>query len=118
MSITLRENFTAMFPIEGEGAKSDAIANVLIARALRGDYSGSREYGAEDGPTNTSEILGTMYLMQADENTYVMEPNVEAFVLRIEHGPRLVDYTQYSDIETARAFMTAKGIKQDSTSRE
>lgn len=106
-----------MFPLEGEGAKSDAIANVLIERALRGDYSGSREYGPADELGNTAEIIGTMYLMQADENTYTMQPDVEAYVLRIEHGPRLVDYQGYADVEAARAFMTAKGIRQDEVER-
>lgn len=117
MGVLLRDNMRAMFPSEGEGAKSDAIANLLIERALRGDYQGSREYGPTDTPTNMTEIIGTLYLMDADENTYTMQPDVEAYVLRMEHGPRLVDYTEYSDRDTARAYLTAKGIRQDEVTR-
>lgn len=109
MAVMLRENFRAAFPLEGEGAKSDTVANVLIDRVLRGDYSDTREIGPSDADGLDKLIIGSLYLMIADENTYVMRPDVEAFVLRIEHEARLLNYYEFGDIDGARAFMTAKG---------
>lgn len=87
--------------------KSDVVANTLIERALNGFYEGSRDVGPK-GEVGDQHIIGTLYLMIGDENTYNLAPGVEAFVLRIEHEARLVDYFTFADIDAARAFMTVK----------
>lgn len=102
----LHNNMRAMFNED----KSALVANVLIERVLRGDYSRTREIGpGADERGVDMEIIGTLYLMVADENTYPLMEEVEAFVLRIEHEPRLVDYYVFPDVAGAEAFMTAKG---------
>lgn len=97
------------FPRAGEGAKSDTVANILIDRVLRGDYTQTREFGPSDELGLDKQIIGTLYLMPADEATYTIRQDTEAFVLRIEHGPRMLDYYEFPDVAGAQAFMTAKG---------
>jgi hypothetical protein len=100
----LNNNMRAMF----NDNKSPLVANVLIERALRGDYSRTREIGpGADERGVDMLIIGTLYLMVADENTYPLVPDTEAFVLRIEHEPRMVDYWMFPDVAQAEAFMTA-----------
>lgn len=101
----LNQNFKAMFNDE----KSPLVANVLIERVLRGDYVRAREIGPSDERGLDTEIIGTLYLMLADENTYPLMQDVEAFVLRIEHEARLLDYYTFPDVAGAMVFITAKG---------
>ena len=54
-------------------------------------------------------LIGTLYLLLADENTLPLMENAEAFVLSIEHEARLVDFFTFPDVAGAEAFMTAKG---------
>lgn len=109
MPIILAENFRAAFASDGDGAKSSLVANVLIERALRGDYADYREYGPGDEKGIDKQIIGALYLMMADENTMQMRPDVDAFVLKMEHEPRLVDYYEFADVGAAQAFMVARG---------
>ena len=103
MATVLLNNMRAAFNTD----KSDVVANTLIERALNGLYEGSREIGPK-GEAGDQHIIGTLYLMAGDENTYNLAPGVEAFVLRIEHEARLVDYFTFPDIDAARLFMTVK----------
>ena len=104
MPIILNNNFRAMF----NELKSPLVANVLIERALRGDYSRTKEIGpGGEEPGVDKQIIGTLYLQVADENTYPLVADVEAFVLRIEHEARLVDYYAFPDIAQAEIFMSA-----------
>ncbi len=104
MATILSNNFRAMF----NDSKSPLVANVLIERCLRGDYSRTKEIGPGGlEPGVDKEIIGTLYLMTADENTYPLVQNVEAFVLRMEHEARLVDFYSFPDVAQAEAFMSA-----------
>lgn len=105
MAIILSNNFNAAF----NNDKSPLIANVLIERVLRGDYIRTREIGPGDEAGLDKEIIGTLYLQLADENTYPLMENVECFVLQIVHEPRLIDYWAFPDVAGAEAFMTARG---------
>lgn len=105
MAIILDQNFRAAF----NNDKSPLIANVLIARVLRGDYIRTTEIGPQDEKGLDKQIIGTLYLMLADENTYPLLDTAEAFVLSIVHEPRLVDYFVFPDVAGAEAFMTARG---------
>lgn len=105
MAIILNQNFKAAF----NNDKSPLVANVLIDRVLRGDYTRTREIGPGDEKGLDKEIIGTLYLQLADENTYPLRPDTEAFVLQIVHEPRLLDYFEFPDVAGAEAFMTAKG---------
>lgn len=104
MPTILNNNFRAMF----NELKSPLVANVLIERALQGDYSRTKEIGpGGEEPGVDKQIIGTLYLMTADENTYPLVENVEAFVLRIEHEARLVDFYTFPDVSQAEVFMSA-----------
>lgn len=104
MPFILNQNFRAIFNEE----KSTLIANVLIERVLAGDYVRTKEIGPGGLEAGVDkEIIGTLYLMLADENTYPLQADVEAYVLRIEHEARLVDYFMFPDIAGAEAFMSA-----------
>src|SRR5687768_3545906 len=99
----LSNNFKAMF----NESKSPLVANVLIERVLRGDYVRAREFGPGlDERGVDAELIGHLYLLVADENTYPLRPNTEAFVFRLEHEARLVDYYEFPDIPGAEAFMS------------
>ncbi len=100
MSKLLKHNMRAAF---NEG-KSDLIANILIDRSLIGDYSGTRDTGPKG--EGDQQIIGTMFLFVADENTYLLAPEAEAFVMYMEHEARLVDYLAFPDIDSARVHMT------------
>ena len=101
----LSHNFKAAF----NNDKSPLVANVLISRVLRGDYIRAREFGPSDERGLDTNIIGTLYLMLADENTYPLRPNAESFVLMIQHEARLLDYWEFPDVPGAEAFITAKG---------
>lgn len=108
MSFRLNHGFKSAF--NGNSPKSDAVANVLIDRALAGRYLGSAEYGEKSETGSDSTIIGQLYLMPADESTYVMRYGVEAFVLRLDHNQRIADYSEFETIEAARLFMTSKAL--------
>jgi hypothetical protein len=101
MAIRLNNNMVAAF----NDSKSPLVANVLIER----DYIRTREYGPGDEKGLDVLLIGTLYLLLADENTYPLMQDAEAFVLKMEHEPRLVDYFVFPDVAGAEAFMTAKG---------
>lgn len=101
----LANNFKAKF----NDSKSSLVANVLIERVLRGNYIRTREYGPGDERGLDKVLIGTLYLLLADENTLPLMENAEAFVLSIEHEARLVDFFTFPDVAGAEAFMTAKG---------
>jgi hypothetical protein len=103
MATILANNFIAAF----NNDRSPLIANILIERALRGDYSSSVEIGPQSDEHSDKLIIGNMYLMPADDNTYLLAPTAEAFVLKIIHEQRLVDYSEFDNIDTARLYMTA-----------
>lgn len=102
MATILQNNFIAAF----NDTKNSLVANVLIERALRGDYASSAEFGPQSDSTADKQIIGNLYLMPADENTYFLS-DAEAFVLSIDHQSRLVNYEEFADIDTARLYMTA-----------
>jgi hypothetical protein len=81
----------------------------LIPRVLQGDYVRTAEIGPGGADGVDKQIIGQLYLLLADENTYSLRENTEAFVLSLIHEDRLVDYWEFPDIAGAEAFMTAKG---------
>ncbi len=104
MPTILNQNFRAIF----NESKSSLIANVLIERVLLGDYVRTKEIGpGGEEPGVDKLVVGTLYLFLADENTYPLQADVEAYVLRMEHEARLVDYFMFPDIAGAEAFISA-----------
>ena len=99
----LANNFRAAF----NESKSPLIANVLIERVMKGDYVRTKEIGPIAEDTRDKQIIGTLYLLLADENTYPLLEAAEAFVFKLEHEARLVDYFVFTDVATAQAFLSA-----------